>query len=104
MADEVRAAIDAALDEYRKLGAVTVDVGLPNSKLSVPAYYVIAPAEASSNLSRYDGVRYGYRAPQYTDLGDMYEKTRAQGFGAEVKRRILAGAYVLSHGYYDAYY
>jgi aspartyl-tRNA(Asn)/glutamyl-tRNA(Gln) amidotransferase subunit A len=101
---DVRAAVDAALDEYRKLGAVTVDVSLPNSALSVPAYYVIAPAEASSNLSRFDGVRYGYRAPEYTDLADMYSKTRAQGFGAEVKRRILIGTYVLSHGYYDAYY
>jgi aspartyl-tRNA(Asn)/glutamyl-tRNA(Gln) amidotransferase subunit A len=70
----------------------------------VPAYYVIAPAEASSNLSRFDGVRYGYRAPEYGDLADMYRKSRAQGFGAEVKRRILIGTYVLSHGYYDAYY
>ncbi|HPB91578.1 MAG TPA: Asp-tRNA(Asn)/Glu-tRNA(Gln) amidotransferase subunit GatA [Rugosibacter sp.] len=101
---DVRAAVDAALDEYRKLGAATVEVSLPNSALSVPAYYVIAPAEASSNLSRFDGVRYGYRAPEYTDLADMYSKTRAQGFGAEVKRRILIGTYVLSHGYYDAYY
>ena len=73
-------------------------------KLSVPVYYVLAPAEASSNLSRFDGVRYGYRAPEYSDLLDMYMKTRAQGFGAEVKRRILIGTYVLSHGYYDAYY
>jgi aspartyl-tRNA(Asn)/glutamyl-tRNA(Gln) amidotransferase subunit A len=79
-------------------------VALPNTGLSVPAYYVIAPAEASSNLSRYDGVRYGYRAPEYVDLRDMYCKTRGQGFGAEVKRRILVGTYVLSHGYYDAYY
>ena len=104
MDDDVRAAVEAALDEYRKLGATTVEVSLPNSALSVPAYYVIAPAEASSNLSRFDGVRYGYRAPEYTDLADMYSKTRAQGFGAEVKRRILIGTYVLSHGYYDAYY
>jgi aspartyl-tRNA(Asn)/glutamyl-tRNA(Gln) amidotransferase subunit A len=104
MADDVRAAVDAALVEYRKLGAVTVEVDLPNSGLSVPAYYVIAPAEASSNLSRFDGVRYGYRAPDYADLADMYAKSRAQGFGAEVKRRILIGTYVLSHGYYDAYY
>ena len=104
MADDVRAAIDAALAEYRRLGASTVEVGLPNSGLSVPAYYVIAPAEASSNLSRFDGVRYGYRAPDYLDLADMYRKTRTQGFGAEVKRRILIGTYVLSHGYYDAYY
>jgi aspartyl-tRNA(Asn)/glutamyl-tRNA(Gln) amidotransferase subunit A len=104
MAADVRAAVEAALAEYRKLGAVTVDVSLPNSGLSVPAYYVIAPAEASSNLSRFDGVRYGYRAPDYADLNDMYAKSRAQGFGAEVKRRILIGTYVLSHGYYDAYY
>jgi aspartyl-tRNA(Asn)/glutamyl-tRNA(Gln) amidotransferase subunit A len=79
-------------------------VGLPNSGLSVPAYYVIAPAEASSNLSRFDGVRYGHRAADYADLADMYQKSRAEGFGAEVKRRILVGTYVLSHGYYDAYY
>jgi len=100
----VMAAVEAALDEYRKLGATTVEVSLPNSHLSVPAYYVIAPAEASSNLSRFDGVRYGYRAPDYGNLDDMYMKSRAQGFGAEVKRRILIGTYVLSHGYYDAYY
>ena len=100
----VMAAVQAAIKEYEKLGAAIVDVSLPNSHLSVPAYYVIAPAEASSNLSRYDGVRYGYRAPEYGNLDDMYMKTRAQGFGAEVKRRILIGAYVLSHGYYDAYY
>ena len=104
MAADVRAAVETALAEYRKAGAVTVEISLPNSGLSVPAYYVIAPAEASSNLSRFDGVRYGYRAPEYTDLADMYCKSRAQGFGAEVKRRILIGAYVLSHGYYDAYY
>ena len=101
---DVRTAVEAALAEYRKLGATTVEVSLPNSGLSVPAYYVIAPAEASSNLSRFDGVRYGYRAPEYGDLNDMYSKSRAQGFGAEVKRRILIGTYVLSHGYYDAYY
>jgi len=101
---DVRTAVDAALAEYRKLGAVTVEVSLPNSGLSVPAYYVIAPAEASSNLSRFDGVRYGYRAPEYADLAEMYSRSRAQGFGAEVKRRILIGTYVLSHGYYDAYY
>ena len=88
----------------RKLGAVTVDLALPNVKLSIPVYYVIAPAEASSNLSRFDGVRYGHRAAAYADLADMYAKTRAEGFGAEVKRRILVGTYVLSHGYYDAYY
>ncbi len=100
----VMAAVQAAIKEYEALGASTVEVSLPNSHLSVPAYYVIAPAEASSNLSRFDGVRYGYRAPEYGNLDDMYAKTRAQGFGAEVKRRILIGAYVLSHGYYDAYY
>jgi aspartyl-tRNA(Asn)/glutamyl-tRNA(Gln) amidotransferase subunit A len=100
----VMMAVQAALAEYEKLGATMVDVSLPNSHLSVPAYYVIAPAEASSNLSRFDGVRYGYRAPEYGSLDDMYMKTRAQGFGDEVKRRILIGTYVLSHGYYDAYY
>ncbi|THF62101.1 Asp-tRNA(Asn)/Glu-tRNA(Gln) amidotransferase subunit GatA [Pseudothauera rhizosphaerae] len=104
MADDVRAAIEAVLAEYRKLGATTVDVSLPNARLAIPAYYVIAPAEASSNLSRFDGVRYGHRAAEYGDLADMYGKSRAQGFGAEVKRRILVGTYVLSHGYYDAYY
>jgi len=101
---EVMAAVRAAIAEYETLGAQIVDVSLPNSHLSVPAYYVIAPAEASSNLSRFDGVRYGYRAPEYDSLDDMYMKSRAQGFGAEVKRRILIGTYVLSHGYYDAYY
>ena len=100
----VMAAVQEAIREYEKLGATTVEVSLPNSHLSVPAYYVIAPAEASSNLSRFDGVRYGYRAPDYGSLDDMYAKTRAQGFGGEVKRRILIGTYVLSHGYYDAYY
>ncbi|AYH41888.1 Asp-tRNA(Asn)/Glu-tRNA(Gln) amidotransferase subunit GatA [Azoarcus sp. DN11] len=104
MADDVRAAVDTALDQYRKLGATTVDVSLPNAKLAIPAYYVIAPAEASSNLSRFDGVRYGHRAAEYRDLAEMYAKSRAEGFGAEVKRRILVGTYVLSHGYYDAYY
>jgi aspartyl-tRNA(Asn)/glutamyl-tRNA(Gln) amidotransferase subunit A len=97
-------AVEAAIAEFRKLGCKTVKVTLPNMKLSVPVYYVLAPAEASSNLARYDGVRYGYRAPEYSDLTDMYRKTRSQGFGQEVKRRILIGTYVLSHGYYDAYY
>ena len=97
-------AVEAAIAQFRTLGAETVEVGLPNSSLSVAAYYVLAPAEASSNLSRFDGVRYGYRTPAYKDLTDMYEKTRAEGFGAEVKRRIMIGTYVLSHGYYDAYY
>ncbi len=104
LSPDVAARVEDAIAEYRKLGAVTVDISLPNSRLAVPVYYVLAPAEASSNLSRYDGVRYGYRAPEYTDLADMYEKSRAQGFGAEVKRRIMIGTYVLSHGYYDAYY
>ena len=96
--------VQEAIDQYRKLGAETVEVSLPNTQLSIPVYYVLAPAEASSNLSRYDGVRYGHRAAEYTDLLDMYCKSRAEGFGAEVKRRILVGTYVLSAGYYDAYY
>jgi len=96
--------IDAAIAEYKKLGAEIVEISLPNTGLSIPVYYVLAPAEASSNLSRYDGVRYGHRAAEYTDLMDMYCKSRAEGFGAEVKRRILIGTYVLSAGYYDAYY
>jgi len=100
----VARAIDEALAVFRTLGAETVAVALPNVKLAIPVYYVIAPAEASSNLSRFDGVRYGHRAATYADLADMYAKTRAEGFGAEVKRRILVGTYVLSHGYYDAYY
>ena len=104
LAADVGRAVEAALAEYRRLGAETVEVSLPNTRLSVPVYYVLAPAEASSNLSRYDGVRYGYRAAEYADLTDMYERTRAEGFGAEVKRRIMIGTYVLSHGYYDAYY
>ena len=102
--DDVGKAVDAAIAELRQLGAVTIDIALPAMKFSVPVYYVIAPAEASSNLSRFDGVRYGHRAERYTDLDDMYRKTRAEGFGAEVTRRILVGTYVLSHGYYDAYY
>ncbi|MCG7756379.1 MAG: Asp-tRNA(Asn)/Glu-tRNA(Gln) amidotransferase subunit GatA, partial [Nitrosomonas sp.] len=104
MSNDVASAIDKALDEYRKLGAQTVEISLPNAPLAIPVYYVLAPAEASSNLSRFDGVRYGHRAESYSDLADMYRKSRAQGFGAEVKRRILIGTYVLSHGYYDAYY
>ena len=104
LSPEVAKGIESALSEFRKLGAMPVEVSLPNTRLAVPVYYVLAPAEASSNLARYDGVRYGYRAPQYRDLIDMYEKTRAQGFGSEVKRRIMIGTYVLSHGYYDAYY
>jgi len=101
---DVAAAVDAAIAQFKKLGATTVEIALPAVRLSVPVYYVIAPAEASSNLSRFDGVRYGHRAAHYTDLLDMYKKSRAEGFGAEVKRRILVGTYVLSHGYYDAYY
>jgi aspartyl-tRNA(Asn)/glutamyl-tRNA(Gln) amidotransferase subunit A len=101
---EVARAVAAAVDELRRLGATTVPVALPRVGLSVPVYYVIAPAEASSNLSRFDGVRYGHRAAEYGDLADMYRRSRAEGFGAEVKRRILVGTYVLSHGYYDAYY
>ena len=104
LAADVGKAIEAALAQLDKLGAKRVSIGLPNSGLSVPAYYVIAPAEASSNLSRFDGVRYGHRAKNYRDLADMYFRTRAEGFGAEVRRRILIGTYVLSHGYYDAYY
>jgi aspartyl-tRNA(Asn)/glutamyl-tRNA(Gln) amidotransferase subunit A len=104
LASDVEQAVRAALKEYEKLGATLVDISLPKTELSIPVYYVIAPAEASSNLSRFDGVRYGHRAKEYTDLADMYRKTRAEGFGEEVKRRILVGAYVLSHGYYDAYY
>ncbi len=104
LAADVEAAVRAALKEFEKLGATLVDISLPKTELSIPVYYVIAPAEASSNLSRFDGVRYGHRAKEYKDLADMYCKTRAEGFGDEVKRRILVGAYVLSHGYYDAYY
>jgi aspartyl-tRNA(Asn)/glutamyl-tRNA(Gln) amidotransferase subunit A len=101
---EVGQAIEQAIAEYKKLGVEVIDVDMPNCNLAVPCYYVLAPAEASSNLARYDGVRYGYRASAYTDLLDMYKKTRSQGFGAEVKRRILIGTYALSAGYYDAYY
>ncbi len=101
---DVRTAVDAALKEYQKLGATLVPISLPRTELSIPVYYIIAPAEASSNLSRFDGVKFGHRAANYTDLLDMYKKTRAEGFGDEVKRRIMIGAYVLSHGYYDAYY
>jgi len=102
--EDVPEAVEAALGEFEKLGATRVPIGLPNSGHSVPAYYVIAPAEPSSNLSRFDGVRYGHRAKEHRDLADMYFRTRAEGFGAEVRRRILIGTYVLSHGYYDAYY
>ena len=104
LASDVRAAVMAGLEQLRDLGARLVDISLPKTELSIPAYYVIAPAEASSNLSRFDGVRYGHRAADYADLNQMYRRTRAEGFGPEVKRRVLIGAYVLSHGYYDAYY
>ncbi|MDR0701396.1 MAG: Asp-tRNA(Asn)/Glu-tRNA(Gln) amidotransferase subunit GatA [Azoarcus sp.] len=104
MSGDIRAAVDAALSQYRALGATTREVELPNARLAIPAYYVIAMAEASSNLSRFDGVRYGHRAAEFADLADMYCKSRGEGFGAEVQRRILVGTYVLSHGYYDAYY
>ena len=104
LAADVGKAVEQALGQLEKLGAKRVSIELPNSPLSVPTYYVIAPAEASSNLSRFDGARYGYRAKNYADLADMYRKTRAEGFGPEVRRRILIGTYVLSHGYYDAYY
>ena len=101
---DVLAAVRSALSEFEKLGATLVDVSLPLTELSIPVYYVIAPAEASSNLSRFDGVRYGHRAARYGDLNDMYKKSRSQGFGDEATRRIMIGTYVLSHGYYDAYY
>jgi aspartyl-tRNA(Asn)/glutamyl-tRNA(Gln) amidotransferase subunit A len=104
LAPDVETAVRAALAEYEKLGAVLVDVALPNAELGIPVYYVIAPAEASSNLARFDGVRYGHRAAKYADLIDMMKKSRAEGFGPEPKRRILIGTYVLSHGYYDAYF
>ncbi len=104
LAADVNSAVRNALAELEKLGATLVDVSLPRTELSIPVYYIIAPAEASSNLSRFDGVRYGHRAAQHGDLLDMYKKSRSEGFGAEVKRRIMMGTYVLSHGYYDAYY
>ena len=104
LATDVDGAVRAALREFERLGATLVDVSLPRTELSIPVYYIIAPAEASSNLSRFDGVRYGHRAAKYADLEDMYKKSRSEGFGSEVKRRIMIGAYVLSHGYYDAYY
>ena len=104
LAADVNGAVRAALAEFETLGATLVDVTLPRTELSIPVYYIIAPAEASSNLSRFDGVRYGHRAATYGDLEDMYKKSRSEGFGAEVKRRIMIGTYVLSHGYYDAYY
>jgi aspartyl-tRNA(Asn)/glutamyl-tRNA(Gln) amidotransferase subunit A len=104
LAPEVANAVNAAAKALQALGAELLEVSLPKTKLSIPVYYVLAPAEASSNLSRFDGVRYGHRANEYRDLSDMYKKSRTEGFGAEVKRRILVGTYVLCHGYYDAYY
>ena len=104
LADDVRAAIDQALAELKRLGAVVVPVQLPRTELSIPVYYILAPAEASSNLSRFDGVKFGHRAADPVDLLDMYRRTRSEGFGEEVQRRIMIGTYVLSHGYYDAYY
>ena len=104
LAADVEGAVRAALRELEKLGATLVDVSLPRTELSIPVYYIIAPAEASSNLGRFDGVKFGHRAAHYGDLLDMYKRTRAEGFGPEVKRRIMIGTYVLSHGYYDAYY
>ena len=101
---DVRERVEAALQQYETLGAKLVPITLPRTELSIPVYYIIAPAEASSNLSRFDGVKFGHRAQSYTDLADMYKKTRAEGFGDEVKRRIMIGTYVLSHGYFDAYY
>jgi aspartyl-tRNA(Asn)/glutamyl-tRNA(Gln) amidotransferase subunit A len=104
VAADVQTAVEAALVAYEKLGARRVEISLPRTELSIPVYYIIAPAEASSNLSRFDGVKFGHRAADYKDLLDMYRKSRSQGFGEEAKRRIMIGAYVLSHGYYDAYY
>jgi len=104
LAEDVGRAVRTALAELERLGATLVDVSLPRTELSIPVYYIIAPAEASSNLSRFDGVRFGHRAAQHGDLLDLYKKSRAEGFGPEVKRRIMIGTYVLSHGYYDAYY
>ena len=104
LSEAVARSVNAAAKVLNGLGADLVGVSLPKTKLSIPVYYVLAPAEASSNLSRFDGVRYGYRTSQYRDLQEMYKKSRTEGFGEEVKRRILIGTYVLSHGYYDAYY
>jgi aspartyl-tRNA(Asn)/glutamyl-tRNA(Gln) amidotransferase subunit A len=104
LAADVRRGIDAALAQLQAQGATLVPIALPRTELSIPVYYIIAPAEASSNLSRFDGVKFGHRAADFADLTDMYKKSRAEGFGQEVKRRIMTGAYVLSHGYYDAYY
>jgi len=104
LASDVRSTIDTALKQLQAQGAKLVPIALPRTELSIPVYYIIAPAEASSNLSRFDGVKFGHRAKEFSDLADMYERTRSEAFGDEVKRRIMIGAYVLSHGYYDAYY
>jgi aspartyl-tRNA(Asn)/glutamyl-tRNA(Gln) amidotransferase subunit A len=104
LAPAARALVMAAVKKFEELGAIVSEVSLPNSPLSVPTYYVVAPAEASSNLARFDGVRYGHRASEYANLKELYERSRGEGFGAEVQRRIMIGTYVLSHGYYDAYY
>ena len=101
---EVRSAIEAAIQKLAKLGCEIVEVSLPHTKYAIPAYYLVATAEASSNLARFDGVRYGFRAKDARSLSDMYRRTRDHGFGAEVKRRIMLGTYALSAGYYDAYY
>src|SRR5207253_1695880 len=101
---EVRASIETAIAAYRDLGAEIVDIDLPHAKYAIAVYYIIATAEASSNLARYDGVRYGFRAEEAPALRDMYRRTRDEGFGPEVKRRVMLGTYVLSAGYYDAYY
>jgi aspartyl-tRNA(Asn)/glutamyl-tRNA(Gln) amidotransferase subunit A len=102
--NDVAATLETAINEYRKLGAEIIEISMPNLKLAIPAYYVIAPAECSANLSRFDGVRYGYRCENPVDLTDLYTRSRGEGFGKEVKRRILMGTYALSTGYYDAYY
>ncbi|MBX3620598.1 MAG: Asp-tRNA(Asn)/Glu-tRNA(Gln) amidotransferase subunit GatA [Rhizobacter sp.] len=104
VSEDITLCLGEAFRTLKSLGATFVRVSLPRTELSIPVYYIIAPAEASSNLSRFDGVRYGHRAAKYADLLDMYKKSRSEGFGAEVKRRIMIGTYVLSHGYYDAYY
>ena len=104
LSSEVRTVVDRAIEQLQALGAVALEVDLPRTELSIPAYYVIAPAEASSNLSRFDGVRYGHRTQHASDLETLYRRSRTEGFGLEVQRRILIGTFVLSHGYYDAYY
>ena len=101
---EVGRLVEEAIRDLERLGATLVDISLPNSALAIPVYYVVAPAEASSNLSRYDGIRFGHRAEQPVDIEDLYKRSRSEGFGSEVKRRIMIGTYVLSSGYYDAYY